>query len=238
MKSFLALLIVGIFIFLYRDGFCFSQMTYNENQVIENTLKSMITEKIDEDKKSRTIYWLSQGKSKDEIKKKLNLLEVQYEREKEKILKYCKNNTKYCEVNNKLNKFYYEGRKIELHINYFFDNASKVFFNQIPFVTEVYLDKNKLYKVEFAGIISSGFVDVCSENSAIAHGGSISLGDIDNSVFITKNEKYLNSTTSENGVFIGTVQSTLDKNIYVYFTEVSERKKIKNGERNGTKNIK
>ena len=220
-KYLLALIGILIVIFLYRDGFCFKKMRYFHGQMLDKTYETMILERIDEDKKARRLFLLSQGKNESEISKILTSLETQYLKERKKIFQYCENKTEYCHTIRKSQILAFDWINVEINVKYFFDKESREFFNQIPYVKTKYGVEEKLHLVKLTGINSVSFNKACTLSN-IRGNKTIAMGELDHSYVVDSDTVYINFTTIENGhVTIGTIQGSNDKKIYVKFTEIN-----------------
>jgi len=165
---------------------------YKHKERHDEVIAGLIKEIITRDKYARKTLMQQQGKSEADINQTLKNLEPQYQKEKEKMQKYCYLDfnkepyfqkksmrvkpSKYCEIRNWNNVGYdWLFPYIAFYIKYNFDKESLKFFNEVHYITklmrpsmDVKEKPNTWYPYIFKGIKFDGGFGSCETRY---HGG-------------------------------------------------------------------
>ncbi|MDF1881683.1 hypothetical protein JHD50_10300, partial [Sulfurimonas sp. MAG313] len=97
---------------------------------------------ISQDKNIRERLLFIQDLSSEDIREHMTELEPQYEKERKKLEKYCKNGSLNCSIEVLLTGKSVEGSDVKMNILYTLDSQSMEFFNEVHYVNK---DNDKWY---------------------------------------------------------------------------------------------
>lgn len=204
--------IYSFLIFIASTGRCIFTFQNYEDEVIQNgNRQEFVNYLIDGEKDKRIAFAMNNGQSEKEAEKYVQSLEPQFQRERDKFLQYCAQNSQYCQISSEINSiklkdflrflFFEYSRTISVH--YRFDPESYMFFNEIKSVgNDDDLDpwvKNKntlIYRWNKIGVdgeyydyLCGGIVDGFDPNSIDKIDKSHTVNSVDTAI-IERNHKY------------------------------------------------
>jgi len=132
----------------------FSGGHYYHKERLDNVIKGLMKEIIERDKYARRVLLKNQGRNETDINQIIKALEPKYNREREKMAKYCYLDfekkpyfqkksmevkpSDYCEignVNNGGNGWLF--KYTSFNVKYSFDDESMKFFNEMKYITKL-----------------------------------------------------------------------------------------------------
>jgi len=176
---------------------------YYHKERVDKAIEGLMNDIIKHDKKARKALMIKQGKSQADINQTLKSLEPQYQKEKEKMQKYC-----YLDFDKKP---YFQKKSMEVKpsdycvigtgnnvrdegyggfdLKYNFDKESFKFFNQVPYYTT---RKDKLYYLtDFYGIeYDTPYFPCETRYQGLGESGGFLMGSVDGAINIDKT-KYI-----------------------------------------------